>query len=149
MRVGTPIPRRHARLEIIPLIDIMFFLLAAFMMVSITMIRIESLKMDLPTPTAAQAGRQPDLIRLEVDAIGDAYVVGGKDRARKSLPELRDFLADRHAANSNVSVYIKGNPKATHGQVIAVLDDCRQAGIDKVSFNITAEAGSGTEGARP
>jgi biopolymer transport protein ExbD len=137
MRLGTPVVRHKPRLEIIPLIDIMFFLLAAFMMVSITMIRVQALKMDLPTPTAAQAGKRPDMIHLEIDAIGDAYVVAGGERQRMSLPDLHRFLTDRRAASSNVQAYIKGSPEATHGQVIAVLDSCRRAGIEKVSFNLT------------
>ncbi len=36
MEVASPIPKKRARIEIIPLIDIMFFLLASFMMVSLS-----------------------------------------------------------------------------------------------------------------
>lgn len=137
MRLGSPIRQRHARLEIIPLIDIMFFLLASFMMVSITMIRLESVKMDLPTPTLSQSGKKPDMVNIEVDSVGDALTVEGETRTRRSLPDLYSYLTNRHAANTNVSAYIKGSPQATHGQVIGVLDLCRRAGIGKVSFNIT------------
>src|SRR5262245_61619833 len=122
MRIVSPIGHKKARLEIIPLIDIMFFLLASFIMVSLTMIRVEALKMDLPTPTAGQPGKKPDMINLEVDEAGDAHVVEGKNRQRKSMPDLYSFLTNRHTANTNVPAYIKGSPEATHGQVIAVLD---------------------------
>ena len=37
MRVTSPIPKKRARIEIIPLIDIIFFLLATFVMVSLSM----------------------------------------------------------------------------------------------------------------
>jgi len=37
MKLGSPVRRKHSRIEIIPLIDIMFFLLASFMMVSLQM----------------------------------------------------------------------------------------------------------------
>jgi biopolymer transport protein ExbD len=137
MRIGSPVARRHARLEIIPLIDIMFFLLASFMMVSITMIRVQSLRMDLPTPTAAQSGRKPEMINLEVDAVGDAYVLQGGQRLRKTYPELLNYLTNTLAANTNIPAYIKGSPEATHGQVVGVLDLCRRAGIQKVSYNLT------------
>lgn len=141
MRLATPIRKRHARLEIIPLIDIMFFLLASFMMVSITMIRVESLRMDLPTPTASRSGKKPDMVNLEVDASGDAYVVEGGKRQRKTLPDLFAYLTNRFAANTNLPAYIKGSPRATHGQVVTILDTCRMAGIQKVSFNITQASG--------
>lgn len=140
MRIASPVYRRRVRLEIIPLIDIMFFLLAAFMMVSITMIRVEALRMDLPTPTASSGGTKPEMIRLEVDPNGDAYVVQGGDRQRKSLPDLFAYLTNRFAANTNIPAYIKGSPEATHGQVVTILDTCRRAGIQKVSFNLTPSA---------
>lgn len=137
MRIASPVGKKRARLEIIPLIDIMFFLLASFMMVSLTMIRVEAVRMDLPTPTASPGGKKPEMINLEVDAAGDTHVVQGTDKLRKSMPDLYAYLTNRHAANTNVPAYIKGSPDATHGQVIAVLDLCRRAGIQKVSFNIT------------
>lgn len=133
MKISSPVRKKHARFEIIPLIDIMFFLLASFMMVSITMIRAEALRMDLPTPTASTSSKKPSMIHIEVDAVGDAFV----DKQRKTMPELTKYLAERHAAETNIPAYIKGSPEATHGQVIAVLDLCRNAGIQKVSFNIT------------
>lgn len=136
MRIASPVHSKKARFEIIPLIDIMFFLLASFMMVSLTMIRVESLRMDLPTPTAS-SGKKPDMISLEVDQVGDAFVVQGNDKQRKSLPDLFAFLTNRFAANTNIPAYIKGHPESTHGQVVTVLDLCRRAGIQKVSFNIT------------
>jgi len=133
MKISSPVGKRHVRLEIIPLIDIMFFLLASFMMVSITMIRAETLRMDLPTPTASSSSKKPSMINIEVDAVGDAFV----DKQRKTFPDLFTYLTNRHAAETNIPAYIKGSPEATHGQVIAILDLCRRAGIQKVSFNIT------------
>lgn len=137
MRIASPIHHKKARFEIIPLIDIMFFLLASFMMVSLTMIRVEAVKMDLPTPTAAAPGKKPEMVNIEVDQVGDAHVMVGTERQRKSLPDLFSYLTNRHAANTNIPAYIKGDPEATHGQVIAVLDTCRRAGIHKVSFNLS------------
>ncbi len=133
MKISSPVRKRHARFEIIPLIDIMFFLLASFMMVSITMIRAEALRMDLPTPTAGTPGKKPSMIHIEVDAVGDAFV----DKKRKTLPDLFAYLTERHTAEPNIPAYIKGSPDATHGQVLGILDLCRKAGIQKVSFNIT------------
>ena len=55
MRMRSPIPKKHARIEIIPLIDIMFFLLASFMMVSLSQTHMKGIRVNLPsanTPTA-------------------------------------------------------------------------------------------------
>ncbi len=49
MKVSSPIPKKHARIEIIPLIDIMFFLLASFMMVSLSQTHMKGIRIQLPS----------------------------------------------------------------------------------------------------
>ncbi len=54
VKLGSKLPQEHeARIEIIPLIDIMFFLLASFMLVSLSMVNLKSVKVNLPTATSA------------------------------------------------------------------------------------------------
>jgi biopolymer transport protein ExbD len=133
MKIASPLPHKKARIEIIPLIDIMFFLLASFMMVSLTMIRMQSIKMDLPTATAATRDFKPDIVNLSVDKAGDIYITNRP----VSLAELHTFLSNRFKVNTNLPVYISGDKDATHGAVIRVLDVVRREGIQKVSFAIT------------
>ena len=134
MKIGSPLPHKKARIEIIPLIDIMFFLLASFMMVSLTMIKMQSIKMDLPTATQATRDFKPDIVNIAVDKAGDVYI----EKERKNLAELHEFLAAKFRANTNIPVYISGDKDATHGSVIRVLDLVRREGIQKVSFAITS-----------
>ncbi len=70
MKIRSPIVRKRTRLEIIPLIDIMFFLLASFMMVSLQMQKVRTLKASLPTATQAVPAKKPDIINLKVDREG-------------------------------------------------------------------------------
>ena len=133
MKIGTPLAHKKARIEIIPLIDIMFFLLASFMMVSLTMIKLQSIKMDLPTATQAKRDFKPEIVNIQVDKIGDVYI----EKTRKSYLELQAYLAERLRQNTNIPVYISGDRDATHGAVINVLDLVRKAGIQKVSFAIS------------
>ena len=67
MKLPSPVKRRHSRIEIIPLIDIMFFLLASFMMVSLQMDRTQNIKVNLPSATMARADYKPDMINIAVD----------------------------------------------------------------------------------
>ncbi|MGA4645130.1 ExbD/TolR family protein [Limisphaera sp. 4302-co] len=136
MRIGSPLPHKKARIEIIPLIDIMFFLLASFMMASLTMIRLQSIKMDLPTATAATRDFKPDIINIAVDKLGDVYI----EKQRVTLSELRLYLSNKYRINTNVPVYISGDKDATHGAVIRVLDIVRREGIQKVSFAISPQS---------
>jgi len=133
MKIGSPVPHKKARIEIIPLIDIMFFLLASFMMVSLSMIKLQSIKVDLPTATARGRDVKPEIFNIAVNKLGDAYV--GEER--KSLADLYATLTNRVHANTNLPVYITGDKDASHGAVITVLDTVRRAGIQKVAFAIT------------
>jgi len=136
MKMGSPLPHKKARIEIIPLIDIMFFLLASFMMVSMTMIKMQSIKMDLPTATQAQRDFKPDIVNIGVDKLGDIYI----EKKKMNYVECQSFLSNKFNANTNIPVYISGDKDATHGSVIGVLDLVRRTGIQKVSFAITPPA---------
>ena len=134
MKIGSPFPEKKARIEIIPLIDIMFFLLAAFMMASLTMIKMQSIKMNLPTATMATRDFKPDILNISVDKAGDVYV----EKKPVNVTELHNILSNKFRINTNVPVYISGDKDATHGSVIRVLDIVRREGIQKVSFAISA-----------
>lgn len=135
MKIGSPFPEKKARIEIIPLIDIMFFLLAAFMMASLTMIKMQSIKMDLPTATMATRDFKPDIINISVNKAGDVFV----EKKPINYVELRSYLSNKFKVNTNVPVYISGDRDATHGAVIGVLDLVRREGIQKVSFAVSPQ----------
>src|ERR1043166_2083 len=124
MKISSPLAHKKARIEIIPLIDIMFFLLASFMMASLTMIKLQSIKMDLPTATAASRDFKPDILNIAVDRLGDVYV--GKTQV--NLGQLQGILSNKYRLNTNVPGYISGDKDATHGSVIRVLDVVRREG---------------------
>lgn len=138
MKIGSPLPHKRARIEIIPLIDIMFFLLASFMMASLSMIRLQSIKMDLPTATTATRDFKPDIINVAVDKMGNVFV----EKTQYNVVDLMSFLSNKFRVNTNVPVYISGDKDASHGMVIRVLDLVRRAGIQKVSFAIAPQKGS-------
>jgi biopolymer transport protein ExbD len=132
MKLRSPIPRRRTRLEIIPLIDIMFFLLASFMMVSLQMQKVRALNASLPTATLAQASAKPDIVNLTVNKFGQVQL-DGKDI---SFPDLQKTLGDRLKANANLPVYITGARDATHGSVIYVLDFVKRSGVQHVAIAV-------------
>jgi biopolymer transport protein ExbD len=104
-------------------------------MASLTMIRMQSIKMDLPTATAATRDFKPDIVNIDVDRAGDIYV----EKKQVTSMELHLFLSNKFRLNTNVPVYISGDKAASHGAVIRVLDLVRREGIQKVSFAITPE----------
>ena len=135
MKIRSPLARRRTRLEIIPLIDIMFFLLASFMMVSLQMQKVRTLKASLPTATLITTTTKPDIVKLLVNRDGKISV----DGQAMTFPELETLLTNRHALNTNLPVYISGSREATHGAMVYVLDFVKRAGIDRVAFSVKAE----------
>jgi biopolymer transport protein ExbD len=134
MRIRTPIPEKKSRLEIIPLIDIMFFLLASFMMVSLQMQIVRTLKANLPTATLATSTTKPDIVNLNVGKDGQVSV----DDKAIALPELFNMLTNRYSLNTNLPVYITGAEDATHGSVMFVLDFVKRAGVQHVAIAVNA-----------
>jgi len=133
MKILSPLPKKQGRLEIIPLIDIMFFLLAAFMMVSLQMQHLLSLKANLPTATLALTTAKPDLALLTVDRFGQVAL----DSRPIQFPELRDRLRTELAGHPDYPVYIQGEEETTNGSIIYVLDFVRRAGVRKVALAVT------------
>ncbi|HEY0550894.1 MAG TPA: biopolymer transporter ExbD [Verrucomicrobiae bacterium] len=133
VRLGSKLPENHeARIEIIPLIDIMFFLLAAFMLVSLSMVNVKSVKMNLPTAATATAETKKDFINLSIDRTGAIFL----DQQPVGANELAQRLTGMQRTNASLRVFISGDQDARHGDVITVLDLVRGAGIEKVAFEI-------------
>jgi len=134
MKIRTPVPGKTLRLEIIPLIDIMFFLLASFMMVTLQMQIVRTEKASLPTATRASATAKPDIINLTVNRDGQVSM----DDKLIAFSELFSQLTNRYQANTNLPVYLTGTQNATHGSVVYVLDLVKRAGIQHVAIAVKA-----------
>ena len=137
MKLRSPLPARRSRIEIIPLIDIMFFLLASFMMVSLQMQKVRTLKASLPTATVAASSAKPNMITLTVDKNGQVTA----DGKPLSFPTLLNLLTNRYSLDTNVPVYITGNRDATHGAMMYVLDFVRRARVQRVAIAVKAAPG--------
>ena len=71
---SAPAPHKKARIEIIPLIDIMFFLLASFMLVSLSMIKLQAIDTKVPPPNnGPKPPPNPDVIVIGIDKHGLYY----------------------------------------------------------------------------
>lgn len=133
VRLGSRLPANNeARIEIIPLIDIMFFLLASFMLVSLSMVNSRTVKVNLPTATTATPDSRKDFVSLAISAAGVAFL----DKAPVGDQELARALAALRNGNPEVRVFISADRDAHHGAVIRVLDIVRSSGVQKVAFEI-------------
>jgi biopolymer transport protein ExbD len=132
MKLPSPIRRKHVRIEIIPLIDIMFFLLASFMMVSLQLDQARNIKVNLPPSTEAQHDFKPDMINIAVDKTGAVWL----EKKKITLADLGQAVSRRFLANTNLPVYISGDQDTLHGAMVDVLQAVRNAGVQKVGFMV-------------
>jgi len=137
MRVSSPIPHHKARIEIIPLIDIMFFLLASFMMVSLSQVHMKGMKVNLPLGQTGETQAKNEYISVSVDRDGHPYF--DKEEMR-SYEDLAARLKKVHDENPEAKVFIRGDSDTVHFNIIKVLDVLRSVGFYKVAFEIKSEA---------
>jgi biopolymer transport protein ExbD len=130
MRISSPFPKRRSRIVIIPLIDIMFFLLASFMMISLQMSRTENIKVRLPSAMEAKQDYKPNMVNIAVDKSGDVWL----EKKEISLTALGSTLSNRFSADPQLPVYISGDRDTLHGEMVKVYQTVRAAGIQNVAF---------------
>lgn len=132
MRVASPIPKKRARIEIIPLIDIMFFLLASFMMVSLSQTHMKGIRVQLPSPVAQIQPPDLTVVRIQVASGNATYI----NRQYVADEQVLPTLFELHKANPDVKVSISADELALHGDVITLLDRVRSTGISKVGYQV-------------
>ncbi len=139
MEVSSPIPKKKARIEIIPLIDIMFFLLASFMMVSLSQTTMKGMKVKLPTGSSGVTQSKKDYVSFSVDR--DGYIYWDKERI--NYEDVVAKLKPLYASTPEAKIFIRGDKEALHGNVTRLLDQIRSTGFTKIAFEIQSQAGAG------
>ncbi len=137
MHAASSTPGKKARIEIIPLIDIMFFLLASFMLVSLSMIRLQAIPTNLPQASTGQNVPKPDFTPIGIDKNGNIYFDKDKEpiQANQIPIRLQPFYKEKQ---DDLKVFINADTACSYEMVITVLDQVRQVGVKKVSFPVKA-----------
>lgn len=127
--------RKRARIEIIPLIDIIFFLLATFIMVSLSMTKNQGVQVALPAAGSAQSlGDNQEMekaLTLSVNEKGDVFY----NKEKITLAQLPLRLQTFKTASKDPKVVINSDSSADFKHVVGVLDEVRKIGIAKVGIN--------------
>jgi biopolymer transport protein ExbD len=107
------------------------------MLASLSMMRLQSIRMNLPTATVAKANTKPDMVNIAVDQVGNMSI----DKQSINTVKLQELLSAKLKTNAVLPVYITGNDDATHGMMINVLDEVKSIGVQNVSFAISTLPG--------
>lgn len=113
---------RKGRIEIIPMIDVMFFLLATFMLASLSMQNLDSLKVNLPQGQAEKLKAEQPLI---LTLTGDSRILVNK------TPVTLDTLADTLRPlirDAEQNVVVSADNDAPQGLVVQAMLRARTAG---------------------
>jgi biopolymer transport protein ExbD len=119
-----------ARIEIIPLIDIMFFLLAAFILVSLSMVNLKRIQVNLPASNTASAELKNDILSISVDKAGIVYL----EKNPIGPAELSRTLKTRFQANPKLRVLVSGDGETRYADLVLPLDSARSVGITNVAL---------------
>lgn len=116
-------------LMIIPMIDIIFFLLVFFMMSILTMVTQKTIPVQLPQTTVAKVDTTKT-IPISITGDGELYI----EDQPVSLESLSIRLSALKAENEMLTIVLRGDTAAQYGIVVAVLDVVRLCGINRVSI---------------
>ena len=131
MRFGRNIQEQSDTIPMAPLIDIVFLTLVFFMVTSVYGTLESEVDITLPTAdSAVQSERNHGEIFINLRADG-AILVNDREQSISELQTLLDRVADLFPGGA---VIIRGDQSAILGRAIQILDCCRKADIQNVSF---------------
>jgi biopolymer transport protein ExbD len=136
MHIPSPRAKRRARIEIIPLIDIIFFLLATFMMVSLSMVKNQGLTVHLPVASSAPREDRSDIVTITITETG-SYAW---NKEATDLPGIIARLAEAKTTVPEPKIIINGDGQTRLQNVVALLDEVRKAGLAKVTIQTTPKS---------
>jgi len=117
---------RNARIEIIPLIDVRFVLLATFVLFTLALTRIQAVPLELPRSGPPDPA---ELVRSQVSGDGGLYWNNQEIKRDELPPRVAALIGQSH----DPKVVLVGDNKTRFGATIMVLDELRKAGMKKYS----------------
>ena len=126
--------RRAVRLELTPLIDVMFLVLVFFIYCIFDMAVHKGLKVDLPRTGGAMEKGERIVVTIKAD---DSMQLNGMEMPRA---EIVSRVRELNAVKMNLPVLISGDRKSSLGAGIELLGELKSVGVEKASFQVNGEA---------
>ena len=125
---------KKPKIMIIPMIDIIFFLLVFFMMSMLSMVVQKSINLNLPQTTSARL-YMDKTVPIAVTADGKIFV------EQEQIPKeaLRKRIEIEKARNPDLSIILRADAKSEHGTFVFVLDQLKATGVSKIGIATEAK----------
>lgn len=127
--------RRNERtsIDIVPLIDIIFLLLAFFMFLTMSMVVRKGIDVNLAIAESGDTAKEPlEIVVVTVDEDGDLY--WNEEQITKE--ELLEKLQTRSEQEQAPSIHLKADRNVRHHRIIDVVDVLRRADVDDLVFSV-------------
>ncbi len=129
MKIDLDSTEPDVRIEIVPLIDVIFCILTFFILAAVTLTRQAAINVDLPRATSGTTQMRQILI-VSVDPIGQAYV----EKLPVSRDQLYQAIINFRQQNPDGMMVLYASRAASYNDVVQVLDLLRSAGGDRVAL---------------
>ena len=120
-----------ARIEIIPMIDVIFFLLVFFMISTLSMTINRGLPVDLPTAATSQKDVREN---VSLTVLQDGKIFLNKEPV--TLQDMGPRVKAALAADPRLAVVINADGQVLHSTVVDILDELRQAGVSGLAIAV-------------
>jgi biopolymer transport protein ExbD len=126
------------RIEIVPLIDVVFCVLTFFILAAVGLTRYQGLGIDLPKTQAAPS-QFGDKLPVQVNAVGQIFVKNQPVSQEGLVQELQAYITN----NPNGLVVVDADRLANYEQVVQLLDLLQSLGITRIALGSVQQQGTG------
>ncbi|MCC3415853.1 MAG: biopolymer transporter ExbD [Microcoleus sp. PH2017_29_MFU_D_A] len=129
MKIHLDTPAEEARIELVPLIDVIFCILTFFLVAALQLTRQQAINVDLPKAKTGQTQMREMLI-VSIDDFGQTYI----DQLPVNYQQLDRVLKSFHSTNPAGLTVLYAPQNAKYAKVVEVLDKLREVGGDRVAL---------------
>lgn len=132
--------RGEIRIEIIPLIDVIFCILTFFILAAVGLSRHQAITTDLPRASTAQ-GQMREMLLISLDDLGRYYLEQELVSKNKLYREVEKY----HKVNPQGLTIVYASKNVAYQEVISLLDLLREVGGDRVALATVPQSSLATE----
>jgi len=129
MKINLDTPAEEARIELVPLIDVIFCILTFFLLAALQLTRQQAINVDLPKAKTGQTQMREMLI-VSIDDFGQTYI----DQLPVNYQQLDRVLKSFQSKNPAGLMVLYAPQNARYAKVVEVLDKLREVGGDRVAL---------------
>lgn len=129
MKIPEPSTQPDVRVEIVPLIDVIFCILTFFILAAVTLTRQNAINVDLPS-AATGVPQMREMLVVSVDPIGQTYI----DQQPVTRDQLYQALLQYQQGNPQGLMVLYASRLASYNDVVEVLDLLRSVGGERVAL---------------